>query len=506
MSGVQPAPPPPASTSPAAMSPRVQVVAEPHADTARLPVGTRLAGHVVPGAPRGLVHIQTDAGMLVGRSTLPLAEGTDVGLLLRARTPQLHLQIISTNGQAPGSPQAASAAPRAVPGEAVAVGPRPPATRPDTPAPAPPTAARTPPPLAPGASIDATLLQAAKWLPSATGPSTALPAGSALTVRVVAVHSPAAGAGGAAAPPSMAAPGSVTGSASVAAGQILRGTVTTPAPGARPMLATPFGPLGLNAVSALPPGSGVTLEIVGAPVPSPTVSGNAGTPANAHPNPALAEWPALEAAVRTLSEANPAAARHVMNTVLPRIDSGLTSQTLFLLQALGKGSVEDWLGEAPVRALKAAHPALLSQLGEEFRHMGRAGGETETGEWRVLHVGLSAGTQIEPVRLLLRRHGGGRAGGAKDGEDTRFVVDITLSRLGRIQFDGLVREDGKRLDLIVRSDPPLPPALRGNIRTLFAHSGEIAGLKGDVGFQASPPEFVEVMAEYPANPQTGMIV
>ncbi len=211
-------------------------------------------------------------------------------------------------------------------------------------------------------------------------------------------------------------------------------------------------------------------------------------------------------AIETLQGIDPAAARHVMQTVAPRLNAGLTTQALFFLRALGRGNVSDWLGKVPTEALGSANPALLSQLGDEFRKMGPTTGETEADDWRVVHLPLSSGAEIEPVRLLMRRHGGGQQETDKADPSTRFVVEVTLSQMGRIQFDGLVRDDGKRLDLIVRSDPPLPSSVHGNIRTLFNRSSEIAGLKGDVGFQAGPPEFIDVKAEPSAAPHTGMIV
>lgn len=486
MSAIPPPPPQPASTVPGPSSPRAQVIAEPSTDAARLPVGSTLKGHVLPDAPKGLVHIQTDAGMLAGKSTLPLPEGTDVTLLLQARTPRLHLQITTMNGQSlQSSPPSAA---RASQSEAVTITLRAPVSQ----APPQPAAARTPPPLAPGVTTNATVVQ------PATGPSTALLAGSQMAVRVIAVHSPAAGSSSAVAAPS-AFP-------ALTPGEILGGSVMPSAPGAPLLLGTPLGTLGLDAISALPRGSAVTLEIVGPPALAPAASGIGASPSIPPVNPAVAQWPALEAALETLQGIDPAAARHVMDTVLPRLNSGLTTQALFFLRALGRGNVHEWLGDTSTDALRGANPALLSQLGEEFRQMGRTTGETANDDWRVVHIPLLSGTEIEPVRLLVRRHGGGRSGDAKADPNTRFVVEVTLSHLGRIQFDGLVREDGKRLDLIVRSAPPLPPTLHENIRILFTRSSEIAGLSGGVGFQATPPEFVDVKAEPSATSHNEMVV
>jgi len=413
-----------------------------------------------------------------------------VTLLLQSRTPRPHLQITAINGQWLQSPHSPSTA-RATPSEAVTVT----LSSPNTPSASPTTVAPTKPPLTAGSTAAATLLQ-----PS-TGLSTVLPAGTQVAVRLIAVQTSVAGSHVAAVAPIEAA----ARSPALTSGLNLSATVMTSTPGAPPVLATPIGTLSLDTISSLPRGSAVTLEIIGPSILPSSTTVVAATSSIAGLNPASAPWPALESALETVQAINPTAARHFMDSILPGFNSGLTSQTLFFLRALGRGNVGQWLGEATTEALKTANPVVLSQLDEEFHHMGRPASETEPGDWRVLHLPLSSGAEIEPVRLFLRRHGGERKESGGTDPDTRFVVEVTLNQLGRIQFDGLVREDGKRLDLMVRSDPPLPTTLHENIRALFTRSSEIAGLKGEVGFQAAPPEFVDVKAEPSTNPHNGML-
>ncbi len=80
-------------------------------------------------------------------------------------------------------------------------------------------------------------------------------------------------------------------------------------------------------------------------------------------------------------------------------------------------------------------------------------------------------------------------------DDTRFVVDVELSRLGRMQLDGFVRGGDKRFDLIVRTEKPLPPWMRDDIREIFAEASALTGLKGGTSFQVGPAGFIDV-AEY----------
>ena len=58
----------------------------------------------------------------------------------------------------------------------------------------------------------------------------------------------------------------------------------------------------------------------------------------------------------------------------------------------------------------------------------------------------------------------------------RFLIDLTLSRIGELQLDGLVRP--RRFDLILRTHMPLPPEMRQEIGKLFQNSLETLGMTG----------------------------
>ena len=73
-----------------------------------------------------------------------------------------------------------------------------------------------------------------------------------------------------------------------------------------------------------------------------------------------------------------------------------------------------------------------------------------------------------------------------------FVIDVQLSRLGRLQLDGLIRDEGNALDLIVRSETHLANIIQNNIRTIFNGTTNISGIKGGVNFQAAPADFIDV--------------
>jgi hypothetical protein len=270
-----------------------------------------------------------------------------------------------------------------------------------------------------------------------------------------------------------------------AAGPIqFAGSVTAITHAGRPVVLTPLGTLTLEIRAPLQAGSRLTFELPGGALPS-------GYPGAATPGPAALgtlahSWPALEEALRALQEvAPPGVAAATLQEVIPQPGSRLASGLLFFLSALGAGDVTRWIGNQASQALRGAgRDSLLSRLGQDFGQLGRLA-DNQGGDWRLFFMPLYDGDQLRQLRLFLR-HGRHEqdGGGAQDDEDqTRFVVEVEMTRLGDLQLDGLVRD--RRLDLILRSRAPLPEFMRRDIMQIFHDANQITGYQGSLGFQSS---------------------
>lgn len=318
----------------------------------------------------------------------------------------------------------------------------------------------------------------------AGGQAQSLPAGTQVSVRIIGIQAPAASGG----PPPAPAAGTL-----IAAGQTLTGTVNGITASGQPIVSTPAGPIALATRSPVPMGTQVTFEVRGAPV-IPADASLALASATRGDLMSARNWPALKEAVQVLQEINPQAAQQVLNTAIPRPDGGLTTTLLFFMSALRGGDVRSWLGDSAVRILEKARPGLLGRLKDEFGRRAKLNEEPAKGDWRVATVPIQNGAEIEQARLYTRTHEE-EPEEDEGGAGTRFVVDVELSKLGRLQLDGLVRENNKRLDLIVRTEEPLPGEMRDHIRAIFKDAAELTGLHGGVGFQSRPPAFVEVTVD-----------
>lgn len=313
------------------------------------------------------------------------------------------------------------------------------------------------------------------------------PEGQRIILRVDSIGAP---------PPGSPPPASVLpGSAPLTPGTLLSGVVTGRLPQGFPVVQTPAGLLALTTLADIEPGTEIALRVV-APAPArvpPTLQ--AGLPIDGEVA-ALRDWPALHEALGTMQTMSPSTARAISD-VLPRFDATLTASVLFLLVSLRGGNLRDWMGETVVRDLQRLRPDLVARISEDFGRFSVAANDPGT-DWRSFLLPFFAGNAIQPVRLFVHRHPPEEDAEKEAG--TRFVVDVALSRLGRLQIDGLVYEKMRRFDLILRTAQPLPPDIQNDIRNMFAAALETTGHNGAIAFRADPAAFIEPQPGGPATP------
>ena len=145
-----------------------------------------------------------------------------------------------------------------------------------------------------------------------------------------------------------------------------------------------------------------------------------------------------------------------------------------------------------LRALERSGPRgahLARALSGEVAQMGAQVRET-TGEWRSTPIPWNANGQIEKINLITRREDSADdddddKNARGKGKGLRFLLDLDLSRLGELQLDGMVHEETKSFDLIIRSHETLDDTIRRELTGLFIAANEAVGLKGGLTFQVT---------------------
>lgn len=300
------------------------------------------------------------------------------------------------------------------------------------------------------------------------------------------------------APTPQAAVGLPSGPA-VAPHPVMAGVVVAQTSGGAVQVQSPAGLLALELDTPLPVGGGVRLELIGLPLP-PLSRPAPPPPQGLSP----AGWPALDQAVDTLMASDRQAAEILMR-VIPQAGPRLAAALSQFAGAVRSGDAGKVVSEPVAKGLeKAGRKDLADRLKREFMDLSEEASRPagKGGEWQAITMPFAYGADIDPITLYVHRPPEDEEKGAKGGSEQRFLLEVRMSVLGRIQLDGLVQKETSRFDLIVRTAQPLPPVMCRDIAGIFAESGQLTGVRGQVSFQ-SGRSFVELP---PAGPSATRIV
>lgn len=190
--------------------------------------------------------------------------------------------------------------------------------------------------------------------------------------------------------------------------------------------------------------------------------------------------------VSALIQTDLPAAAHFVQTRLPNPTHHLAGTALFLFSVLQSGKIDEWLGEPLLVKLekagkKQAAGDLIKALEEPSLIAVR---DAQVGEWRAYPLPLHYGTAFEMLRLYVHHDAQQEhndSGAASQDKRTRFVITMNMSNLGSMQLDGLSQH--KKLDLVIRSEAPLPDQLTRELRDTTIKTLEATGLIGSLLFQ-----------------------
>ncbi|MDX2072745.1 MAG: hypothetical protein SFX19_00075 [Alphaproteobacteria bacterium] len=279
-------------------------------------------------------------------------------------------------------------------------------------------------------------------------------------------------------------------------GQTITATVVAAHPDGSVTLGTAIGTLRAAEIGGLPIGQQLTLRVSSVANPNNyTVAlANSAAPAPPAPLTELARaWTSLQQIAQILGAGQagqfiPTIPTAALNSDTPGRITQSASQILFFIAALKGGNFRDWLGNTNVKALEEkGYGSLVRKAEGEFLQMARQFAEPLPGNWQSNFFPVMVAGELQQVRAFVKREKKKDEQGrpTKD-EDTRFVVEMSLSVLGEMQMDGLVkrREDNLQFDLIIRSLHPLPTSLEQDIQSIFIGTAEATGTRGQISFQA----------------------
>ncbi|MDH3700673.1 MAG: hypothetical protein OEU46_05110 [Alphaproteobacteria bacterium] len=442
-------PVPPANTaSPRtiAAGPAIRATALPTPETPPLTPGQVLQAQVV-ARTAGQLIVRTDGGTLTLQTSAAPDDGST--LLLRVLTggdrPQLEVSLRPGVPAAAGTPNTGTV-------------------------------------LTQGGLVTATFAGNGASVPSAAaGQILPLENGAAATLRILGV-----------APPGAATVANAH--ASAAAGNtVLSATVTALSPQGAPIAQTSAGAFAINTITTLPVGTRLLFELLpsGTPVTATSEVLAAGDP--------LAS---LRDAIAALRSGDGALSASLSRSALPQIGPRLSTGMLFILSAVFSGDLRRVFSGDALRNLARTGPDLVQRLGADLGTLQQAATDAAGQDWRGYLLPLLTDTGLERLRLLVRDQDADDVE-AEDSGIVRFLVEVTMSRLGAFQFDG--KAGRKTLDLVVRTHRPLDADMQNDIRRIFENTLAAMTFIGTLLFQ-TVPTFESPIPETAAPAKKGLVV
>ena len=236
----------------------------------------------------------------------------------------------------------------------------------------------------------------------------------------------------------------------------------------------------------LPTGTQITL--------TPVNSGQSARPAIPTQN-AQMPWPAMhEFLEQTL--ATPALAQHILNT-LPSATQPrqFPAAALLFLAAAKNGDLSGWLGQRPMRTIDSsqnstAQKMLRTLMADLSSMIGKTATQTDpplvqqSPEWRGYILPLLGGAHPDQATLWVKDDGQNNGDQNQDKKKSlRFLVDLDLTRMGSVQFDGLINTDKKQFDLTLLTERPFGEGTQGEIKGIWLKTLDGLGLSGNIKFK-----------------------
>lgn len=270
----------------------------------------------------------------------------------------------------------------------------------------------------------------------------------------------------------------------------------------RPLAQTSLGLIALDLPPDLPAGTRLTLETLGDARPT-TAQPHAAQTTTGQPGTAAA--PGWQQMLDTLRQADPQAAQSLMQR-LPVLGANFAPALITLAAAVQSGSLKSLLGnEIGSAAGKGDRRQMLEKLDASIAELRGDARLPSTGNdgWQTLLLPFLAGSQLEQIRLTVRQPPQDEEEEkGREEKGMRFLIDLSMSNLGGLQFDGLVKRKAKQFDLIVRSRDPLTQDIRHGITSIFLNALDGMGMTGGTSFLQTP-NFVQPIPVSPAAP-TGL--
>jgi hypothetical protein len=203
-------------------------------------------------------------------------------------------------------------------------------------------------------------------------------------------------------------------------------------------------------------------------------------------------WPVMDDMFQTLSQSSsPMAQMFARILPSPANPSNIGTAALLFIASVRAGDISGWLGDKRIEALtKSGKETLMKRLSQDASSIIQSNADSSSPEWRSYPIPMLWQNEISKVMLHIKHDHESENKENKD-DATRFVMDLSLTRMGDVQLDGLLR--GKRLDLLVRTQMPVSLSMQDAMKKAYADALTGTDIFGELGFQGDIKGWMNVL-------------
>ncbi len=212
-------------------------------------------------------------------------------------------------------------------------------------------------------------------------------------------------------------------------------------------------------------------------------------------------WPVMEEIYQSLAQVAPPVAQGMSAHVpSPSVPAQFGAAALFFISAVRGGDIQSWLGDKAVEALRqSGKGGLLTRLGQEAGLLNRTSADPVGQDFRAVNLPMFWEGEMQKIALYFRHEQNAQGDDEQQGQKgTRFVFDLSLSAMGKVQVDGLFRpvsRDGPRLDVILRTQEHFSGAMQAEMRRMYTDALRPSQVGGELSFQNAGAQWVTIQAD-----------
>ncbi|MCP4394233.1 MAG: hypothetical protein GY804_08235 [Alphaproteobacteria bacterium] len=287
---------------------------------------------------------------------------------------------------------------------------------------------------------------------------------------------------------------------------VLSGIVEATNINGKTIVDTPAGKISITATLQVEIGSRIDIEVSEIELPASTKI-PASAPLSAIVTPAgelnSGGWQAITDAQNLLRESNPILLNALTNAI-PKAGPQLAANMLSFIRAAQTGGIEAWMGEAPLSALKNAGTLgknIISRIDNTFKDISKKNSTSGVTK-KQFTIPINANNEaISAITMIVMKQNPDNSldqdesHNKNNGHGSRFLLNVSTTIFGEIQFDGLVFDKNRNLELIIKTKKPIIEQIKNEITHMFTQSLSALDYAGKITFQITqtftPPELTE---------------